>query len=106
MSLLSNIGFPPSGLPRSDIHYLDSDAFLFPGIVESRIAGVAPPDADHFVGASDPNAPVNLGWLMIRKGQRARQHLSSAPRTEEGRQRAYEEWRDTVIPENPPVQSR
>ena len=94
--------------PMADLLYFDLDAFLFPDLIDSRIAASYPaqPVTDHFVAATDPNGPVNLGWLCIRKGGASRQRLSSSPRTEEDLTEAFTQWRRVPIPAAPPVHRR
>ena len=90
--------------PNADVHYSDSDAFVFPDLLEERCARIQPPlpDTDHFLLFTDPNGPVNLGILILRQGQAKRAQRSSRPLPTGEWNRAHASWERTHIPVAPP----
>ena len=52
---------------KADLHYVDSDALLFPAALAAREECITFP-FDVLIVASDVDSNINAGWLYVYKG--------------------------------------
>ena len=62
---------------EADLHYVDSDALLFPAALAAR-GECKPVSRDVLIVASDADSNINAGWLHVRKGFLPETNIESA----------------------------